>query len=179
MQKVLVSLLVFILVGACYAEQPVGSLSLASPDKQFSLSFSDRGSFTLQDSHGAIVLSSQNLPELRDLADFDQEHVLWSPDSQILALAGGGGHDLQILVFVRSGDKFVLVSVPDVTDKHDNPHVLPHRWLKDHQLVLDISGPYAGKANGYNYTGKATIRVSTKPPSSKVLSRHITEHNDA
>ena len=179
MQRVFAFALAFLFVSMCYADQPTRTSSVISPDKQFSLSFPDRESFVLQDRYGATILSSRDLPETCDLIDLGPEHVLWSPDSQILALAGGGGHDLYTFVFVRSSNGFLLVPVPNVTDRYDNPHVLPVRWLKGHRLVLDISGPYAGKADGYHYTGKATIRVFTKPPGSKALSQHITEHNDA
>ena len=150
--------------------------SVPSPDKQFAVVFSDRRTFTVQDARGAAVVSSRDLPRFRDVAEFRPEHVSWSPDSQILAVAGGGGHDLETFILVRRRNSFFPITVPNLTDRYDNPFVTPAKWLKGRRLVLDISGPHAGKANGYYYKGRATIRVSITPPACEVLYNQITEH---
>lgn len=151
--------------------------SVPSPDRQFVVVFLDSQTFAIRDTHGTAVISSRDLPHLRDVIQFLPEHVSWSPDSQILAIAGGGGHDLETFIFIRRGDSFLPVSVPHLTDRYDNPSITPAKWLNGHRLILDISGPNAGKANGYYYKGRATIHVSMTPPTCEVLYKHITEHN--
>jgi hypothetical protein len=176
--------ILFWLVALLLASKPVNAAGLAdrsaipSPDGQFAVTFSDRQSFAIHDTRGAMVVSSRNLPRFRDVAEFRPEHFLWSPDSQILAIAGGGGHDLETFVLVRRRNSFLPITVPNLTDRYDNPFVTPVKWLKGRRLVLNISGPHAGKANGYSYRGRATIHISMTPPACEVLYKQISEHND-
>ncbi len=160
-----------------------GNGSIPSPDKQYVLVFSGPNAalpeaFSIQDSHGTSVVSSRDLPRLRDIAEFRPDFASWSPDSQILALAGGGGHDLTTFIFVRRSGAFTLVALPDIAGDHDNPYITPKRWLSAHRLVLDISGPHAGRAAGYRYTGKATIRISITPPACEVHYKYLSESHD-
>lgn len=136
-------------------------------------------SLTIQDSRHRAVFSSdgRGLSEQLFDPDFSPEHVLWSPDGQAVAIAGGSSRFMLTFVFVRQAGSFVHVPVPDVTEGEDNPHVLPVKWLKYRRLVLDVCGPYAGKAINGHYSGKATISVFIRPPACKVLSRHITDQD--
>jgi len=180
MQRLLLIVLTLFLFGEhCAAEDPAYRRSIASPDQQYSLVFSDNQNFIIQDSRGAAVFLSRDLPRFPGLAGIRREHVLWSPDSQILAIAGGGGHDLETFVLVRRGNTFTPAMVPRVTGIRDNPYITPLKWLKGRRLVLGISGPHAGKAIGYTYKGRATIRVSITPPACEVLYKKITGHDDA
>jgi hypothetical protein len=167
----------------CVAEDRAEHRSIASPDKHFVVVFTGSNvvlpeAFTVQDIRGASVVSSDDLTHLRNIAAFRPEYASWSPDSQILALAGGGGHDCETFIFVRSGKTFTPVPVPRVTGNNDNPYITPLKWIKGRRLVLDISGPHAGKASGYSYKGRATIRILLTPPACEILYKRITEHNE-
>lgn len=146
-------------------------------DKQFSVVFVNRQMFTIQDLSGVTVATNQDFPKLRSVAEFRSENASWSPDSQILAITGGGGHDLETFIFVRRSRGFVAVTVPHIIDGYDNAFIKPLKWLKGSRLVLDISGPHAGKARGYYYKGRATIRVSISTPACEVLYKQIVEHD--
>ena len=180
MQKLLLPLLVVLLiVNRSFADK---AASIPSPDKHYVIAFSGSNSalpqaFTIQDSRGVVMVSSREISRLQDIAEFPRDHVLWSPDSQIVALAGGGGHDLATFIFVRRGGTFALVEVPDVTGDHDNPYITPLRWLPGRRLVLDISGPHAGRSPGYRYTGKATICIPNARSVCEVLYKQISEHH--
>jgi hypothetical protein len=179
MPRILFCLVALIFAGRLLAaDAPVEQRSVPSPDRQFTIAFPDRQTFTIQDTHGVTVISSRDLPRFRDVAEFQPEHVLWSPDSQILAIAGGGGHDLETFILVRRGSSFASITGPNLTDRYDNPFVTPVRWLKGRRLILDISGPHAGKAIGSYYKGRATIRISITPPACEVLYNRITDYND-
>ncbi len=80
-------------------------------------------------------------------------------------------------MFVHHAGTFTHAPIPDVTRGEDNPHVLPAKWIKRRRLILDVSGPHAGKAINRHYTGKATTGVSTRSPVCKVLSKHITDQD--
>jgi hypothetical protein len=179
MQGFLLSLLgLLLIIERSFADE---NASIPSPDKHYVLAFTGPNAalpeaFTIQDAHGATIVSSRDVPRLRDIAEFRPDFASWSPDSQIVALAGGNGHDLTTFIFVRRGAAFTLVGVPDITGDHDNPYITPLKWLSGRRLVLDISGPHAGRSPGYRYTGRATIRISITPPACEVLYKQIGEH---
>src|SRR5215207_1887353 len=91
-------LLVFLLVRAHgTAEEPSRLRSLASPDKRFVLNFTGPNAarpdgFELRDSRGAVTVSSSDFAHLRNVAEFLPDYASWSPDGQMLAIAGGHGH---------------------------------------------------------------------------------------
>ncbi len=179
MQRFLLQLLALLILSLHFnAADDTKPYSIASPDKQFSVVFVNRQMFTIQDLHGVTVATTQDFPKLRHLAEFHSDKVSWSPDSQILAITGGGGHDLETFILVRRGRGFVAVTVPHITEGFDNAFIKPLKWLKGSRLVLDISGPHAGKARGYYYKGRATVRVSISTPACEVLYKQIVEHND-
>jgi hypothetical protein len=176
-QRLLHPISILLSIGDCCGADAIAKpRSIASPNKAHSVVFSNERTFTIQDANGAVALSSADIPKIRDLAEIRREHVLWSPDSRMVAIAGGGGHDLATFVFVLRDKAFVHVPVPSVTGDRDNPYVTPLKWLNDQTLTLNISGPHAGKADAYHYKGTTTIRISGSPPVSKVLGRKISDH---
>jgi hypothetical protein len=184
MTRTLLFLLVSLLVARrTTADDRRDRRSVTSPDGRFVVALRGANAafpdtFTIQDAHGTTVLSSRDHPRFEHIAEFRPDYVSWSLDSEILAIAGGGGHDLETFIFVHRGNSFVAVTVPDLTDRRDNPFITPTKWLKGRRLTLAISGPHAGKANGYYYKGSATIRVSITPPACEVLYKKIIDHDD-
>ncbi len=100
------SLIALFLSSALGAAEDRADRTVQSPDRHFSVVFSDRQTFTIQDTRGAAVISSREFPRLDELTEFRPEYASWSPDSQILAIAGGGGHDLEPLSVQFRPDTF-------------------------------------------------------------------------
>lgn len=105
------------------------------------------------------------------------ESAIWSPDGEVLAIAADTGKSGFTYLFVRKGDTFATVSGPEIPPGYDNLRIRPNRWIKGKRLILDITGPHAGKADGYSFKGKSTIRVSPESRSCEVLYQHITGHS--
>jgi hypothetical protein len=62
------------------------------------------------------VLSDPERPEYTDKARLD-----WSPDSKRVAAYTGGRHDGDTKIFVRDGDTFAEVKMPDLPELPDKP----------------------------------------------------------
>jgi hypothetical protein len=176
-QTILLFLLLIVSASATADERII-----PSPNKQFCLVLAgpEGGndsfrSMAIQNRLHEILFSSEghHLSEQVSDVPFSAAHILWSPDSEAVAVVVGYPKYMLTYVFVRDGEKFVSVAVSDVTEGEDNPNVFPVKWLKGRRLILDISGPYAGKADNGHYKGTATIRVRTKPPACEILYHHL------
>lgn len=157
--------------------------TVASPDKQFAVHFhgsnpSRPGSFTIENGKGVVLFDSSSCADLAGVLNFEPEHILWSPDSQTVAIAGGYSKNLQTYLFSHHRGVFAFTPVPWLTDHYDNPWVLPLRWIKGRRLIVAISGPHAGKAGDYGYRGRATLHIPSGSKTCEVHYRHITEQHE-
>lgn len=158
--------------------------TVSSPDKNFEVRFhgsnpSRPESFTIENSKGEVLLDSKSCGDLAGVLNFEPERVLWSPDSQTVAIAGGYSKNLKTYLFSLDGKTFASIPVPWLTDRYDNPWVLPLRWIKGRRLIVTISGPHAGKADGHGYRGRATLHIPAKSKSCETHFRYITEHRES
>lgn len=159
-------------------EEPGKPRIIPSPDKHFLLVFTGMDRFEIQNSDGKAILDSNSFPKLETIAEFRPGNACWSPDSQILAIAGGGGHNLDTFIFVRQGSTFIQVPVPDITSDYDNSYITPFKWISGGRIIVDISGPHAGKRITQFYRGKATLCVFSKSLSCEVVYKKITEYSE-
>jgi hypothetical protein len=154
---------------------------ITSPNRRFKIQFHGSNpswpeSFTLVDGDQKVLFDSKSCPDLVDVVNFDPEHVLWSPDSQTAAIAGGYSKLLTTYLFTRKGGSFVNVFVPHIENGYDNPYILPLRWIKGRRLILGITGPHAGKSHGYSYRGRTTLYVPVNSGTCEVHYHYITDH---
>ena len=150
-------------------EYPADRRWVASPDSRHLLTFTGDDptlpdAFTIQDASGKMLFSSRDCLELREVLNYEPQHVLWSPDGRAVAFAAGFSKDLRTYILVRSDAVFVLVPAPGIADGFDNPWILPTEWLKGGVMRVKISGPHAGKAGDYGYQGEARLKLTFKPP---------------
>ena len=168
------------LVACAQAQETVQTLS---PDKGCRVRFHGSNpslpeSFTIEDVKGAVLFDSKTCADVANVTNFEPEHVSWSPDSQIVAITGGHAKFLETYLFSRHQESFVCIPVPNVTGGYDNPWVQPLRWIKGRRLIVTISGPHAGKANGYGYRGRATLHVPANGRTCEVHYQYITVHDE-
>ncbi len=62
--------------------------------------------------------------------------------------------------------------MPMLAQGYDNPWIVPTKWSDKATLVLNISGPHAGKAIDGGYHGEAKIKTSV--PKCETVSEKIT-----
>lgn len=171
---------VLVLVVGAQAED---SAPTVSPDKQFNVRFHGSNpslpdSFTIEDIKGTVLFDSKTCAHLTKVLQFEPDHVLWSPDSQTVAIAGGYWC-VETYLFSHHNGSFAFVPVPSVTGDYDNPWVLPLKWIKGRRFIVTISGPHAGKANGYSYRGRATLHVPANSKTCEVHYQYITEYDES
>jgi hypothetical protein len=143
---------------------------VTSPNKQYLLHLTPdaQPGLSIRSASGSVLFTYDGAAELHP------EHVHWSPDSEAVVVAGGYPHYIVSYLFVRQGTSFVRVALPDVSNGEDNPWIVPVKWLSGRRLILDITGPHAGKRIEWFYHGRATIRVFTQPPTCEQLYQHFT-----
>ncbi|MES2568478.1 MAG: hypothetical protein V4710_00300 [Verrucomicrobiota bacterium] len=175
---ILVILLFGFLTSLRAEESSYGRRWVASPDHRYLLTFISEDEahpqvFTIQDAHGKTLLTSLDYPELHGVFTYATDRVLWSPDSQVVAVAAGSPHFMVTYIFARSGDTFVLVPAPGLAKDFANYFILPVKWLKNRTLHVEISGPYGGKADKREYRGEARLKVTLNPLKCEKRFEHI------
>jgi hypothetical protein len=151
-------------------------LRTASPNEQFRVRVVKVGDtrtrkLELRSLKGKLLYSSPSQIDGTDVLDFFPEHLRWSADSKVLAIAGGYSRNIQTYLFAWDGARFQQISLPALAADYDNPWIVPVEW-KGHSLSLKISGPHAGKARDYGYSGTATIAVDlTRKSATKIAER--------
>jgi hypothetical protein len=75
------------------------------------------------------------------------------------------------LLFIQDR-QWIVAKVPSPERGWDNFHQVPMTWKKD-QLTLRVDGPYAGKSDGYHYSGIMTLCISGTQPKVNVISENI------
>lgn len=149
---------------------------IPSPDKRFTALITQESelispTIEIKSSGGKSLFTLQT-----KVLKLEWNHAIWSPDNQVLAIPADVGKAGFTYLLVRKKDTFVTVSGPDIPDGYDNVRIRPVRWIMGRRLILDISGPHAGKADGYFYKGKSTIRVSPEMADCETLYQYITIH---
>lgn len=135
-----------------------------SPDGQYGVHIVKAGDtnarkLEIRTQSGKTLYSSPPQIDGVDILDFFPEHLRWSPDSKVLAIAGGYSRNIETYLFAWNGSHFEQVKVPTIAANYDNPWIVPVQWKPGHQLLLKITGPHAGKAREDGYSGTATIAV--------------------
>jgi hypothetical protein len=151
-----------------------------SPNASYVLAFtdSDAGSpcaFTIKTAAGEQIFDSRRCDELREVITFKTEFVRWSPDSKIVAVASDEGKIGFTYVLGLGGQGFQLLDTPLSGEGYDNPYIVPIRWLSGRRLVVETTGPHAGKNIPSGYRGRATIRYSLNPSRCEIVYKHIRE----
>lgn len=107
--------------------------------------------------------------------------VLWSPDSDAVAFAAGNKGLLQTFAFVRTKEEWKPLKLPEPGGEGkvwENHHVQPAKW-QGKTLVLSISGPHGGKAEGATYAGTMTLQIDPESGTAKKTDENIVaEKND-
>jgi hypothetical protein len=162
------------------------SLDWPSPDEKFAF----RASYG-EDLHSIDLIDKTSGKKLQRIDETDSNqtmwHVLWAPDSAHFALMTRLGHPAQgVDVYVRSGDAFRAIELPDlpeasIPEKLKRGRKLPHfanlnwqeaeKWQKDGSLIVTIvamidgAGPSITATRtvvlGFDRAGKARIVKST------------------
>jgi len=160
-----------------YDEPIEGGLS---PDRQMevvNIHNGEGGYFVIRNKAGETIFSEKSLP-----AEFDFAHaardVLWSPDSRFVAIAfGTTKFCVETIVFYREGQQLTRISIPEYdppsveNNQDDNTHRTPIRWLKNGDLVLDITTGYHTLSDGGITGYHATVHIAGNPPKGTMGSR--------
>jgi hypothetical protein len=156
-----------------------------SPDEKFSFLIGHG-----EDQQTIDLIDKKTEKVLQHIADDDMSSVsykvLWAPDSKRFALMTKAGHPNQdVTVYVRKGDKFQEIKIPDLTVEipariragKDHPHVAANnweeakKWNRDGSLLLTIDNTIEGAGHtagatrtvllGFDKSGKPKILKST------------------
>src|SRR5438552_5399694 len=78
---------------------------VTSPDKRFFVTITHSAStsfalLTIRDASGKLLFSSDTAPDLNEIFSFYPDGALWSPDGEILAIAGGYDKQQEPFIFV-------------------------------------------------------------------------------
>lgn len=141
--------------------------------------------------HSIDLIDQKSREKLQRIGEEDSDqaswHVLWTSDSNRFALMTRLGHPIQgVDVYVRSGDTFRKIDLPDLPEanipenlKHGRkfPHVASENWQeakawnKDGSLVVTIDTMIDGEGRsitatrtvvlGFDPAGKAKVLKST------------------
>ena len=163
---------------AALAGDPPEDVRTGSPDGQFRVGVAAVGDtntrrLEIRTPSGKLLYSSPSSLNGTDILDFYPEHLRWSPDSKILAIAAGYPKHFRTYLFVWDGSRFQHVTAPPLAADHDNPWIVPTSWEAGHKLTLKITGPHAGKATEGGYSGTATITVDAANKKAKTLNEHV------
>ncbi len=153
-------------------------LRTGSPNEQFrvrvvSVGDTNTRKLELRTPSGTLLYSSPSQIDGTDVLDYFPEHLRWSPDSKVLAIAGGYSRNIQTYLFAWDGMTFHQISLPTLAADYDNPWIVPIEWKPGHRLSLKITGPHAGKARDNGYSGTAIIAVDLARKTATKLEERI------
>jgi len=115
------------------------------------------------------------VPEDNDfIGSYDLKTARWSPDSNVFAIASDESHSGRIWIFARKGSGFVQIPGPEID--RDNSRIRPVRWISGRRLILEFSGPHAGRGD-YFYRGRFTVRIPREDPRCEVMYSYVVETN--
>ena len=139
-----------------------------SPDREIevvNIHNGEGGYFVIRNSSGETIFSEKSLgDEFGGLAHFAWK-VLWRPDSRLVAIAfGTSKFSVETVVFYYDGKALKRVELPVYDPESGNTHRVPHCWLKNGDLVLDITEGYHTKSDGGISGYFATVHFTGNPP---------------
>ena len=163
---------------AAPAGDPPEDPRTGSPDAQFRIGVAAVGNtnmrrLEIRTASGKVLHSSPPSLDGTDIPDFSPEHLRWSPDSKIPAIAAGYSKHIRTYLFVWDGSRSHHVSAPPLAADYDNPWIVPTGRPAGHRLSLKITGPHAGKATGGGYSGTATIMLDPASKKAKPINEHV------
>jgi hypothetical protein len=122
---------------------------------------------------GKVLMSvAESDPDMGPSARFVMEGVLWKPDSKAFALTAYlWKRGTSVSVFVRKGDKFRKIELPELTAEiseeakkgNSFPHISDYnsqsakRWQKDGSLVVEIETTQDGNDEDLTITANRTV----------------------
>lgn len=152
-----------------------------SPDRQFdvvNIHNGEGGYFVIRNSAGETVFSEKSLPVTFAFANAASE-VLWRADSRFVAISfSPSKFSDETVVFYRDGQTLRQVELPDYEPESENTHRHPHRWLKNGDLVLDVTSGYHTKSDGGISGYFATVHFAGSPPKASKHSRTKVTNRD-
>ena len=151
-----------------------------SPNRQIeviNIHNGEGGYFVIRNKSGETIFSEKSLRK-----EFDFAHsawaVLWRADSRFVAIAfGTTKFCVETVVFYLDGQNLVRVPIPEYdppdaeNNLDNNTHRVPHRWLKNGDLVMDITTGYHTKSDGGITGYYVTIDFAGNPPKGTKHSR--------
>jgi hypothetical protein len=162
----------------------------ASPNGMFEvinvlLTATDATGFSYNDWHfeirskgGETLVSELSLPELIAWTDSNKhafgggETVLWRPNSRWVAISTRTSKfSVETIVFHWDGHQFQRVPMPQYEADTDNTFRMPYRWLKNGDLVLDLTLDHHTKSEPGGREYFATVGFSGNPPNGFKRSR--------
>jgi hypothetical protein len=151
-----------------------------APDHRFeviNIHDGEGGYFVIRNKLAETMFSEKSLRDEFGFA-YAAWSVLWRADSRFVAIAfSTTKFCVEAIVFYRDGQKLARVPIPeydppDAENKLDNnTHRVPHRWLKNGDLVLDITTGYHTKSDGGTTGYYATVHFAGNPPKGTKRSR--------
>ncbi|MDB6069099.1 MAG: hypothetical protein JWL81_270 [Verrucomicrobiales bacterium] len=178
-----ITLTYFILATATlFAGEVSKNLRKDSPDGAFKVSLIKVGEtntrrLEIADKNGKAVFTSGLQIDGTDVLDFYADHLLWSPDSKILAISAGYPKLFRTYLFAWDGKGFQHITMPNIAAGEDNPWIYPTEWSENHILQLKISGPHAGQALVSGYDGTAVVQVDLQAKTSRRISEKVERNN--
>lgn len=139
-----------------------------SPDGQlevWGIHDGNGGHFVVRDSSGKTIFSEESLRDEFGGVALSACKVLWRSDSHLVAIAfNTTKFSVELAVFYHDGETFQRVAVPEYDPDSVHTHRVPHRWLKNGDLVLDITEGYHTKFDGGISGYFATVHFTGEPP---------------
>jgi hypothetical protein len=153
-------------------------LRTGSPNEQFRVHIVKVGDpntrkLELRTPDGKLLYASTPQIDGTEVLDYLPEHLRWSPDSKVLAIAGGYSRNLKTYLFAWDGTTFQQISLPTLAAGYDNPWIVPTEWKPDYRFSLKVTGPDAGKARDNGYSGTAIIAVDLARKTATTVEEHI------
>jgi len=179
MRTLLIIALSFTFAGLSHAKEHMNigglhpdKLRVLSPDSQYEL-WNQDDIFVINPRGVDGTFFSDDVPELEGSGSHNALYATWSPDSRMVAVCIRTGKYIEdTFVFLRQPhDAWRCLRLPYVDDDYQ---AVPIKWLDATTLIVEMSGPYGGKADHdiYFYTtmfkynsakGAFTMVSSTKP----------------
>lgn len=177
-QEMKVSLICVTLTASLFAGEVPEDVRTASPDGAFQVNIVKAGDTNTRrleiiGKGGKRLFVSPPQIDGETICDFYPDHLRWSSDSRILAIAAGYPKLFRTYLFAWDGTSFAQIAMPELAAGEDNPWIYPTEWRQDHTLHLKITGPHAGKARDSGYVGTAVVKVELETNTSKKLSEKV------
>ncbi len=146
------------------------SFSTESPDKTVTVVFdreSDRHIYSVDVRRGSI---RRQLFKDAALA-INNKSMLWSRDSRFLAFSAGTPFLMEgYLLSLDEPPELIRLPGPELG--WDNFHITPRKW-SGKKLFVTVTGPHAGKADGYFFSGTIVYEISEQSTKVRIVRESI------